>query len=762
MVSREKTPGTTRKGRPGAPRHVRTPAGILRGLGIMLSGVSLACGGSPLAAAGTDDAALERATALRAEGKFDEALDLLRLESRGIKEADGDDSLRLLPVNDLAAEILIDKGEAGTAATLLDKTITAREKLVASGAADQSAPLGRSLLTRARLETASQRLPAAAAAARRALSAFDAAPGRDPAGIARARETLEGTVAAIDTLLGVGAAATREARGEAALAFASLGLDTAAIEQRHRILDGVIQRGDAPPTEIVDATDRLAKLMLMAGRAEEALPIVEKSLAALGSANPREATAIRRLLGDLQRAAGRLAAARGTYTVVLESTQAEPKPVPSILAGDRLRKLLVDVRRGDVDRLPDWFESTVKSLAKPVPAEVATASPALVLAAEVRGDLGDAAGAVDVLARALAGANTAKPPDAGQVADLAGRLVAAQLDVGAVAAARKTAEAALPAAERGLGAGDARVTALRILQADAVARAGEADKAVAHVEQALERGLPRPDDAWEAMATAIVDRLAAAAEESDLRERHITMRASQFGAEHAHVASACGLFGAARLAAADWPAAIDFFGRAIALERAAADGDTPEIAANMVLTAHAQRLAGESRPAVATAAEALAAWERLAGARHPGTLAAVDVLVDCKIQAGDTTGVRELLERLSAAESSDDPVRRAGHLVRLADITAAVDKGRAQRLAKEALRLPCWQEGFIRNDGVRLRLAFTAALAAHAFEAVGDSAAAEDAVKRARGLVVDVSDPEPLYRRIEELAARGERPATDR
>ena len=97
-----------------------------------------------------------------------------------------------------------------------------------------------------------------------------------------------------------------------------------------------------------------------------------------------------------------------------------------------------------------------------------------------------------------------------------------------------------------------------------------------------------------------------------------------------------------------------------------------------------------------------------------------------------------------------------------ADITAAVDKGRAQRLAKEALRLPCWQEGFIRNDGVRLRLAFTAALAAHVFDAVGDSAAAEDAVKRARRLIVDVADPEPLYRRIDELKARGERPATDR
>ena len=724
----------------------------------MLLGVSLACGRSPFAAAGTDDAALEQATALRAEGKFDDALDLLRGESRAIKEADGDDSPRLLPVNDLAADILLDKGEVETAATLLGKTIAAREKLVAAGARDQSAPLGRSLLTSVRLERAAQRLPAASDAAQRALRAFDAAPDRDPEALADARQAVEQAVDAIDDQLGAAAVATREARDKAAGTFASLGMDAAAIEQRRRIVAGMLEPGEAEAAEIVEATDRLARLMLMAGRADEALPMVEQSLAALGSASPREATAIRRLLGELQLAAGRLAAARGTCTGVLESTQAEPKPVPSILAGDRLRKLLVDVRRGDVDRLPDWFESTVKSLAKPVPAEVASA----VLAAEVRADLGDAAGAVDVLAKALAGANTAKPPDAGQVADLAGRLVAAHLDAGAVAAARKTAEAALSAAERGLGPGDARVTALRILQADAVARAGETDKAVALAEQAVERGLPRPHDAWEERATAIVDRLADAADKPDLRERYVAMRATQFGAEHAHVASACGLFGAARLAAGDGPAAVDWFGRAIAIERTAADGDTPESAANTVLLAHAQRLAGESRRALQTAAEGVAAWERLTGGGHPGTLAAIDVLVDCKIQAGDTTGVRELLERLYAEESNDDPVRRAGHVVRLGDITAAADKGRAQRLVMEALRLPCWQEGFIRNDGVRLRLAFTAALAAHVFDAVGDSAAAEDAVKRARRLIVDVADPEPLYRRIDELKARGERPATDR
>ena len=728
----------------------------------MLLGVSLACGRSPFAAAGTDDAALEQATALRAEGKFDDALDLLRGESRAIKEADGDDSPRLLPVNDLAADILLDKGEVETAATLLGKTIAAREKLVAAGARDQSAPLGRSLLTSVRLERAAQRLPAASDAAQRALRAFDAAPDRDPEALADARQAVEQAVDAIDDQLGAAAVATREARDKAAGTFASLGMDAAAIEQRRRIVAGMLEPGEAEAAEIVEATDRLARLMLMAGRADEALPMVEQSLAALGSASPREATAIRRLLGELQLAAGRLAAARGTCTGVLESTQAEPKPVPSILAGDRLRKLLVDVRRGDVDRLPDWFESTVKSLAKPVPAEVATASPALVLAAEVQNGLGNPAGAVDMLTNAVAGANTAKPPDAGQVADLAGRLVAAHLDAGVVAAARKTAEAALSAAERGLGPGDARVTALRILQADAVARAGETDKAVALAEQAVERGLPRPHDAWEERATAIVDRLADAADKPDLRERYVAMRATQFGAEHAHVASACGLFGAARLAAGDGPAAVDWFGRAIAIERTAADGDTPESAANTVLLAHAQRLAGESRRALQTAAEGVAAWERLTGGGHPGTLAAIDVLVDCKIQAGDTTGVRELLERLYAVESNDDPVRRAGHVVRLGDITAAADKGRAQRLVMEALRLPCWQEGFIRNDGVRLRLAFTAALAAHVFDAVGDSAAAEDAVKRARRLIVDVADPEPLYRRIDELKARGERPATDR
>jgi tetratricopeptide (TPR) repeat protein len=715
------------------------------------------CAGPLRATAAAEDSPLQRAAILRSAGKLDQALDVLRAESRDIKKRDGDDSVRLLPINDLAAEILIDKGDIETAATLLEKTIATREKLVATGTREQSAPLGRSLLTRARLETAANRLPAAADAARRSLLAFDAAPDRNAEDIASSRESLERSVNAIDGMLG-STATTREARGQAAGTFTSLSMYPEAIEQRRRILAGIIDQRDATAADILDATDRLGRLMLEAGQAEEALEIVARSLERLEPDHPQEANSVRRLIGALQMAAGKLVLARGTFAVVLESTQAEAKPAASLLAGDRLRRLLVDVLRGEADRVPEWFDQAVKSLTKPMPTEVAAAIPGLVAAAEVREALGDSAAAADLIAKALALAGTMKPPDPGQLAALSGLLTTAQRAAGDRAAARKTAERALPEAERGLGPGDPRVGLLRIQLADALARAGENGRAVALAEKAVERGLPRPDEAWEERTTAIVDRLASAAAADQLRERYLAMRARQFGKQHPHVASAYGWFGAASLAAGDWAKAIDFFSRAIALQQAAVTSDTPEAAANTVLLAHAQRAAGEVPKAAATAAQGLAAWERVAGANHPGTLAAIEVLVDARIQLGDTAGMAELLERLCDADAIDAPVRRATHLVRLADIMADTDKDRALKLLAEAMHLSCWQEGVITDADVRLRLAFTAALAAHAFTASGDSAAAKDAVQRARRLVVDVATPEPLYRRIDELATRGERP----
>lgn len=699
---------------------------------------------------------LEQASALRAAGRFDEALDVLRAESRDIKRVEGDDSPRLLVVNDLAAEVLIDMGSLETAATLLDKAVAAREKLIAAGRREQAGALGSSLLTRSRLETAAKRLPAAVDAARRALLIFGAEP--EPEGVARAHDAVQAAVGALDELLGADAA-TRKARESVATAYAALGLFPDAVEQRRRILAGLLAGGAAPASDIVAASDRLGGAMLDAGQADEAIDLIEGALNALGPAQAEAALPLRRLLGELQVAADKLLVAEGSFARVLDRAEADAKPSAAEEASDRMRSLLVAVLRGEVDDLPDWFPAVLKGLEKPLPTTVLEAIPGLVAAARVQEALGDPAAAIQPLGRALALAGSSATPDAGKVADLAARLAAAQLAAGDVPAAFKTAERGLANAEQPLGPGDARVSSLRMMLAGAMDEQGDAAKAATLAASALERPLPRPDTAWEERVTSICDRLAETEAQRDLREKYLAARAAQFGDTHPHVASAYGLFGTARLAAGDWPAAVEFLSRAHDIRRAGGGDDDPETAASLTLLAHAERLAGDPDQAAETAARALAAWEKIAGADHPGALAAAEVLVAARTQTGDMTGVTELLERLSAPLPGIDPARRAAHLVRLADLTAARDKARAKQLLAEAMQLPCWTAAADLDLARRRRLAFTAAVAAHAFGAIADAAAAQEALQRARGIALEAADPKPLLDRVEQLAAQGDPPS---
>lgn len=707
------------------------------------------------ATVGRGEDRLTEAAALRAGGRFEAALDVLRAESRRVKEAEGDDSPRLLPINDLAAEILIDKGDAESidkAATLLKKTIETRRKLIDAGRREQAAGLAGALLTKTRLEVAARRLPDAVEAACQAMLVFDGAEQAE--GVARARQEVQSAVAALDALLGPAAEATRRARDGAADTFVRLGMFPDAIAQRQAILDGLLAGGGVDPAAIRAAGERLGWLMLTAGRASEAVPIVERCLVVL-PAKQAEAVSLRRTLGELELAAGQFVRAGGSFTTVLEEAKALPRPSPWEEAGDRLRSLLVDVRRGAVGRLPEWFEQAVKTLQQSAPADAAVAVPGLLMAGRLRQRLGDPAAAVQVFNVALA-----KSSDAGGVADASASLAAAHLAAGDVAAAKKIAEPALPIAEKALGPGDGRVTLLRIILAAALHGSGSHDRANNLAAEALRRPLPRPDDDWEELATTVYDRLAEGparngAGPRDLRDRYVAARAAQFGDGHPHVAAACGMFGAERLAAGDWAAASDFFSRAIEMQRAGG-GEHPELAANLVLLAHAERAAGDLKRAEDTAARGLAAWERLAGPNHDGTLTAAEVLVTARLEAGETTGVAQLLERL-VGSGQVDAARQAMHLVQLADFLASHDKARAVELLQRALQLPCWSDAAVPTPADRRRLACTAALAAHAYAALGDVEAGRRAVQRARGLAMEAKNPKPLLDHVDRLAARGER-----
>ena len=724
--------------------------------GRMLVAMALAWWGAPSSHAQT---VIEKATALREAGQFDEALGMLRAERAEIERVDKDDWPRLLPVDDLTTEILIDQRAAEAAETLLANNIAVRQRLVDTGLQQYGVQLGTSLLARVRLLTVAKRLPEAVAAARQALTVCDKAAGPQSQEAKQARKALTAAVDALDGFLGPADAATLAARDGAATTFASLGLFAEAIEQRRQILSGLAASDAAAKADVLAANERLCRLMMLGGRADEAIPILQESLTAAAPATAPATVSGMRLLGELQMATDRLIAADASFKAVLEATRAIERFPTCASSRDRLHRILIAQRRAPPARIPEELDQELKLLMKPTPEERAAAVEGLTVAGDILLAQGEVATAVEQLSRALAVAAALQPPAPERVAELSGRLAAAHLAAGDAAAALKVGEPAMAAAERELGAGDARVSFLCVVLADALRQGDQLDKAAAMIDDAIAHDLPRPDRAWEQAVVFICDRLASGEAPTELRDRYVAARARQFGDQHPHVGMAWSLFGAARLAAGDWSGAVDCLSRAIAVQQASLGADHPEVAATMALLAHAERASGEPARAAETAARAVAAWERIAGPNHPGTLAAADVLVSARLQAGDMTGVEELLTRLSDAESNSDPVLRAGHLVRLAGISIRKDKAAAQAHLQTAMTLPCWEPDAVSRAADRQRLAFTAARAAYTYKLLDESTQSEDSLRRARSLALKAENSRQLLEQLEKLAADGVDPA---
>jgi hypothetical protein len=293
--------------------------------------------------------------------------------------------------------------------------------------------------------------------------------------------------------------------------------------------------------------------------------------------------------------------------------------------------------------------------------------------------------------------------------------------------------------------------------AEALRREGRTEAAVPLLRQAVDRGLPRPDDAWEESVIAIVDQFAAAVPDENFRENFVAARARQFGEGHRNVGFAWAAFGAGRLAAGEWDDAEEFLGTAVSNLSQSLGDDHPETAANRSLLAHAERLAGNPGHAAATAAAAVAAWERVAGPDHPGTLTAIDVLVLARLQSGDTTDVEPLLARLCASDGVFDSVQRAGHLVRLSGLVASHDKALAHQHLQRGMALPCWRLEASIRDRDRKTLAFTAARAAVTYKRLGDLPRSEDSLRKARSLALKADNAQELLAEIDKVAASNDR-----
>ena len=718
----------------------------------------IACGSASVRAA-EPPPSLERASALRADGKLDEALDVLRAASREVKKASGEDSLQLLPVNELAAAILIDKGDLDTAEPLLSKVIATRQKLVDDGRAVYTPDLISSLMTLVRLQTQAKRFPDAAATAQRALLNQDRALGPDSEEAATIRGTLESVLDSLDDFLGPSDKAAIAARDAAATTFTSLGLLRPAVEQRRKVLAGTRSRGDGAAADSFAAAERLCRLMMAAGLAAEAIPIAEEAVQQAAAAAVPVSPAGPRLVAELQLADGQFINAAASFKSVADSIQATKGSPPLASSGDRLHGLLIDVRRGRVTALPDWFAAELKLLVSATPADRDAAAAGLAIAAEILAARGDHAAAVEQLTRAVAVAGSGKNPSAETVAELSGRLGAALMAAGKPTAALEASKTALANAEKKLGPGDAPVSFLRVMVTDGLRQQGNGDAARKFLSDALSRELPRPDDDREALFVGVVDALAAALPDEPIRDLFIQAREQQFGAgQHRHVGTAWSLFAAARLAAGDWSTATDFLNRALTIYREGLGEEHPEVAATSALLAHAQLAGGDASQAGTTAAGAVDAWERLAGGSHPGTLAAVEVLARARLQAGERAAAEPLFQRLCENSPMFSNVKQADHLVQLAVLVMPRDRGRAEQSLQQAAALPCWLPDADLPPRDQPMMATTAARAAYAFKQLGLAEEAAESLRKARSWASKTATSTELLDRVERLAESGELP----
>jgi tetratricopeptide (TPR) repeat protein len=700
---------------------------------------------------------LERAAALRADGRLDEALEVLRTASREVKKASGEDSLQLLPINDLAAAILVEKGDLETAEPLITKVIGVRQRLVDAGRGAYSPELAASLMTLVQLQTKAKRFADAASTARRALLLQDKTDGPTNPATGAIRLSLESTLESLDDFIGFTDKTAIDAHEAAATTFVSMGLLGPAVEQRRKVLAGTRGRGDAAAPESLAAAERLCRLMMTAGFAAEAIPIAEDAAKRAATASAPIPTSGLRLVGELQLATGQLTAADASFKAVVESSLATKGLSPIASAIDRLRRLLIDVQRGRAGSLPPWLDQDVRLLTSAPLAERESAAAALTIAAEIYSARGEHARAAEQLNRAAAHAASVKAPSAGTIADLRGRLAAAQIAAGTPAAAIETAKAALANGESSLGPGDPAVSFLRIMLADALRRQGDNEAARKLVLAALERELARPDDDRERLVVGAIDELAAASPDGLLRSLFMESRVRQFGEEHRHVAMAWRQFAAARMAAGDWAAATEFLTRALAGFQDSLGDDHAEVAATRTLLARAELAGGDAARGMATARQGLDAWELLAGSDHPATLATVEVLALGSLQAGEPATAEPLLERLCAHAAAFSDARQFDHLVRLATVLLPHDRDRANTCLQRATALPCWlpDANVAPADGPLIAL--SAARAAHAFKQLDQPDRAAETLQKARSLATTSGGAAALLDRVESLAERGDR-----
>jgi len=710
--------------------------------------------------------AIDKAAALRAEGKHDEALDVLRVATREVKKAAGEAAPQLLPIYELAADILVDTEQGEKAAALLAKAVELHRTLLAESRHPDPACYGRTLVVEHRHHAAERRIEPALDAAKRAWLLLDVHAGPSAPDTLRAAEAFEKSVATFHELLGPDHDATLAAVTVAAEIHEGTGNLDEAIELRRRLAGHAVKRHGPHAAATHAAGNHVTRLLHASGRSGEA---IEPQAAVVAAAEAARIAAARRLHGDLLVALERFTEGEAAYRAALEAdlaTFGEEHPATAL---DRLSIERVRALRGRAIR-DEALDACVAALVKPAGEKVeptAELVETLLVASDLHARRGDEERARTHGRLALQAADAIE----GVAADLRiAALVAAARTSSAApkTAARDALEKALAAADEQLGSGHPATHEAVVALAEAALGAGDVEAARGLVARLLDRNPPRPDPVFEERLVSLVDRTATAAGEggSALRDRLVSVRETQFGDDHAHTAHVLALFGGARLAAGDAESAANFARRALDLQSDALPDDHPDFGATLLIVAEALRAVGQIDEAGPHFTRALTIWERSAGADHPVTLETVRGLARTVLASGDSAAAVPHLERLRAAATAKgseagalpehaESLPHLRLLVTLAGILAEQgERDRSRQIVVESLALSCWQPAPYAEADVFESLAVSMAEIARVFKALEEPASSTEALRRARGYATRVPSPKELLARVEATLER--------
>jgi tetratricopeptide (TPR) repeat protein len=713
--------------------------------------------------------ALDKAAALVKEGKPEEALTVLRAATLDVKKRRGVGHPDLLPIYDAAGEILVETDPRGKAESLYEKSIVIRELLQKKGKLDDEAKLGRTWLLLARVRLAAGKLEQALAAAGSAVKTLERAGGPRHDDTQAAWEVFDRIVVSFEDLLGPEDPATRQARDRSASLAEAHGRLASAIDTRRVSLAGLQNRGGNDSPAALEEFGRIQRLLLEAGRTDEAIAEQEKFIESVTADEPEKKSAparleALRLLGEMQLAAESFTAATAAFDKALEVSKTLFDGNHPEVRLDRLNVLAVEARRG---RFPD--AATVGEIVAGPDEE--ECSPALVRAlaraAEILAAGGDAEAARGFAARAIE--CDADLPTIPAGTRIENRLLLARclLQVRNTAEARPLLEESLREADSRFGPGDARTLLLTLALAECNALEGLPDEATALLRRVLDRGLPRRDFARDrefARVVGVVARVAPAQSGTptapaapSLWDDFVATRQASHGDDHAAAALARVLAGGDSLAAGAPRDAVRFLEPAVTALEAALGAKHPDVAAALLLLGVAQREEEQRDEATRSLERALGIWEEKAGPDHDATLAATQALALTKVAEDRAAEALPLLERLQATYAKRPPPTSWNVAQVLVPLAGAYleksDKDRARETATSAAKLDCWQPQRGAPAAELEHRALALADLAGFLKSVGEEEAGTDAQRRARGIATRLDNPRRVFTEIDRRAA---------